>query len=73
MFFASAVEDSGLKLFRSNCEHFTGTERRLLETVLIHNHRARLNLRIIPGPSQFVKLFLGDEPHRLRRRSVRVD
>ena len=33
-------------------------ERRLLDTVLIHVHRARLGPRVIPGPSQFVALFL---------------
>jgi hypothetical protein len=29
-----------------------------LEAVLIHVHRARLSPRVIPGPSQFVALFL---------------
>jgi len=32
----------------------------LLEAVLIHVHRARLSPRVIPGPSQFVALFLRD-------------
>jgi hypothetical protein len=36
----------------------TGAERRLLEAVLIHDHCARLSPRVIPGPSQFVALFL---------------
>ena len=36
----------------------TGAERRLVEAVLIHKHRARLSPRVIPGPSQFVALFL---------------
>jgi hypothetical protein len=44
--------------FGSKLRALTGAERRLLEAVLIHDHRARLNPRVIPGPSQFVALFL---------------
>ena len=36
------------------CGHFEqheGAERRSLEAVLIHKHRARLSPRLIPGPS----------------------
>ena len=41
------------------CEPALGAERRLLEAVLIHKHRARLSPRLIPGslPSQCVARF----------------
>jgi hypothetical protein len=43
-------------------------------TVLIHVHRARLSPRVIPGPSQFVALFLCDKaPSRRKAFIVRAD
>jgi hypothetical protein len=46
------------EIFGNKLRALTGAERRLLHTVLIHVHRARLSPRVIPGPSQFVALFL---------------
>ena len=42
---------SRLKLFHTKLRALTGAERRLLEAVLIHKHRARLSPRLIPGTS----------------------
>jgi hypothetical protein len=42
-------------------------ERRVLDTVLIHVHRARLGPRVIPGRSQFVALFLRDKAPSRRK------
>ena len=39
------------KQYSDDCEHALGAERRLLEAVLIHKHRARLSPRLIPGTS----------------------
>ena len=47
-----------MKTFGSNCEALTGAERRLLEAVLIHCPPRQVKSPCIPGPSQFVALFL---------------
>ncbi len=39
------------KQYSDDCEQALGAERRLLEAVLIHKHRARLSPRLIPGTS----------------------
>ena len=52
------------EILRQQLRALTGAERRLVEAVLIHKHRARSSPRVIPGPSQFVALFLRDKPHR---------
>jgi hypothetical protein len=56
--FRNIVENDEGKIFGNKLRALTGAERRLLHTVLIHVHRARLSPRVIPGPSQFVALFL---------------
>jgi hypothetical protein len=44
------------EILKQQLRALTGAERRLVEAVLIHKHRARLSPRVIPGPSQFVAL-----------------
>ncbi len=53
------------KQYCGGCEPALGAERRSLEAVLIHKHRAGLSPRLMPGssPSQCVAL-LGSQPVR---------
>jgi hypothetical protein len=47
MFFRNKIEDSVLKLFGSKLWALSGAERRLLDAVLIHKHRASVSPRVI--------------------------
>jgi len=57
------------EMLRQQLRALTGAERRLVEAVLIHKHRARSSPRVIPGPSQFVALFLREQTLGILRRS----
>jgi hypothetical protein len=56
-FLRNKIEDAGLKLFGSKLRALSGAERRVLDTVLIHNTAPRLSSPFNFGPSQFVALF----------------